>query len=45
MVAKKQEVLDVNEWGGDVDLRLLAIGLHRDIVVLTASSNENCTFA
>lgn len=42
---KRQEVLDMNEWGGDVDLRLLAIGLHKDIVVLTASGNENCTFA
>ena len=42
---KRQEVLDVDVWGGDVELRLLAIGLHRDIVVLTTSSNQNYTFA
>ena len=30
---KKQCVMDPAEWGGDMEVRLLAIGLHRDIVV------------
>lgn len=30
--------------GGDLEIRLLAIGLHRDIVVITAASNGS-TFA
>ena len=32
---RKQAVLDPAEWGGDLEVRLLAIGLKRDIVVLT----------
>ena len=32
---RKQAVLDPTEWGGDLEIRLLAIGLKRDIVVLT----------
>ena len=30
--------------GGDLELRLLAIGLQRDIVVITTATN-GCTFA
>ena len=31
-------------WGGDLELRLLAIGLKRDIVVITVATN-NCVCA
>ena len=31
----KQTILDHAEWGGDLEMRLLAIGLKRDIVVIT----------
>ena len=33
---KKQKILNVSEWGGDLEIRLLAITLHREIVVLTS---------
>ena len=36
---KKQRVMDPAEWGGDMEVRLLAIGLQRDIVVITSSSD------
>lgn len=36
---KKQCVMDPAEWGGDMEVRLLAIGLHRDIVVITGGSD------
>ena len=36
---KKQHVVDPTEWGGDMEVRLLAIALHRDIVVITANSD------
>ena len=42
---KRQEILETNTWGGDTELRLLAIGIQRDIVVVTAPTNQNCTFA
>lgn len=35
---KKQRVMDPAEWGGDMEVRLLAIGLQRDIMVITGSS-------
>ena len=35
---KQQDILDPNNWGGDLEVRLLAIGLHRNIVVITASN-------
>lgn len=35
---KQQDILDPNNWGGDLEVRLLAIGLHRDVVVITASN-------
>ena len=36
---RQQEILSADRWGGDLEIRLLAIGLHRDIVVITAASN------
>ena len=39
---KKMTVLDSSEWGGDLELRLLAIGIQRDIVVITVSDNCGC---
>ena len=39
---KKIVVLDPAEWGGDLELRLLAIGLKRDIVVIIAS--DGCSY-
>lgn len=35
---KQQQVLNNNEWGGDVELRLMAIGLKRSIIVITDSN-------
>ena len=35
-----QAILNPTEWGGDLKVRLLAIGLNRDIVVLTDGSNS-----
>ena len=42
---KKQAVLDPSEWGGDLELRLLAIGLKRDIVVITSVDNGEHSYA
>ena len=42
---KCQEIPLTTTWGGDIELRLLAIGMQRDIVVLTATSDQTCTFA
>lgn len=36
---KKQKNLNVSEWGGDLEIRLMAIALHRDIVVLTSGTD------
>ena len=36
--AKQQQVLTTSEWGGDIELRLMAVGLKRDILVITDSS-------
>ena len=41
---RKQEILGPDRWGGDLEIRLLAIGLHRNIVVITALSDDS-TFA
>ena len=35
-IKKKQNILNSAEWGGDLEVRLLAIGLQRDIVVITS---------
>ena len=42
---KRQEIVKSGTWGGDTELRLLAIGIQRDIVVITAQTNHGCTFA
>ena len=36
---KKMTVLDPSEWDGDLELCLPAIGIKRDIVVITVSNN------
>ena len=41
---KCQEIPLTTTWGGDIELCLLAIGMQRDLVVLTATSNQTCTF-
>ena len=41
---KRQTVLDPSEWGGDLELRLLAIGLKRDIAVITSVDNGKGTY-
>ena len=30
------------EWGGDLELLLLAIGIQQDIVVITLDNHNNC---
>ena len=42
---KKQSVFDPSEWGGDLELRLLAIGLKRDIAVITSVQKGESSFA
>jgi len=42
---KKQTVLDPSEWGGNLELHLLAIGLKRDIVVITSVDNGESSYA
>jgi len=37
--AKKSHILQSTEWGGDIEVRLLAIGRGREIVVLTGHGN------
>ena len=39
--AKQQQVLITSEWGGDIELRLMAVGLKKDILVITDSSVGN----
>ena len=39
--AKQQHVLTTSEWSGDIELRLMAIGLKKDILVITDSSVGN----
>ena len=41
---KRQEIVKSGTWGGDTELRLLAIGIQRDIVVITAQINHSYTF-
>ena len=36
--AKQQQVLTTSEWGGYIELQLMAFGLKRDILVITDSS-------
>ena len=42
---RKQAILDPSEWGGDLELRLLAIGLKRDIIVITSVDNSESSYA
>ena len=37
---KRQDILQPNHWGGDLELCLLALGLHRNKIVITASIGE-----
>ena len=43
-MVKKQDVLSHDSWGGDLEVRLMAIGLQRDIVVVTVL-RDGSTFA
>ena len=43
-VHNQLETLKPSSWGGDLEVRLLAIGLQRDVVVVTATTN-GFTFA
>ena len=36
---------EANIWGGDTEVRLLAIGIKWDIVVVTALNNQSGSFA
>ena len=38
-LGKQFEILKPDTWGGDLELRLLAIGLQRDIIVVTATTD------
>ena len=38
---KQQQVLTTSEWGGDIELRLMAVGLKKDILIITDSSVGN----
>ena len=42
---RKLAVTNPSEWGGDLELRLLAIGLKRDIVVVTSVDNREGSYA
>jgi len=37
---KKMAILQSSEWGGDLEIRLLAIGIGREIVVLMKSGSS-----
>jgi len=37
---KKLQILHQGEWGGDLEVWLLAIGLSREIIVVTGSRNK-----
>lgn len=38
---KQQRVLQDNEWGGDLEIRLIAIGLKKEVIVITDSTFGN----
>ena len=43
MGGKKLKVLQATEWGGDLEIHLLAKGIGREIIVLTKSGDaHNC---
>ena len=37
---KKLHIIQPYEWGGDLELRLLAIGIGKEIVVITGFDNK-----
>lgn len=37
---KKANIMQPKEWGGDLEVRLLAIGIGQDVIVITESDNE-----
>jgi len=39
--AKQKQVLTSSKWGSDIELQLMAIGLKKDILVITDSSVGN----
>ena len=39
-VGTEKHIIQANEWGGDLELRLLAIGIGKEIVVVTGSDNK-----
>lgn len=41
---KRQDILSHNSWGSDLDVHLMAIGLQRDIIVVTAL-HDGSTYA
>ena len=38
---KQQRVLQDNEWGGDLEIRLMAIDLKKEVIVITDSTIGN----
>jgi len=38
---KQQTILRANEWGGDLEIRLMAIGLNKQVTLITDSSVGN----
>ena len=38
---KQQRVLQDNEWGGDLEIQLMAIGLKKEVIVITDSISRN----
>jgi len=41
---KRQNIVKSGTWGGDTELRLLAIDIQWDIVVIIAQTSHGCTF-
>ena len=37
---KKLRIIQPNEWGGDLELRLLAIAIGKEVVIITGSDNK-----
>jgi len=38
---KQQTILQDNEWGGNLEIRLMAIGLEKEVTVITDSTVGN----
>ena len=39
LIQKKLDICKPGTWSGDLEVRLLAIGLQRDVVVVTTATN------